>query len=454
MRRAAPVLLLLTLAIAPAVFWRGGLIEREATVFVPHYLDPGRSLARKVFDPAVNDRNTYQSRELSHLFDALDASVLAVAWQGGVLLLVPFSAWASLVLTAVIWRRGAARVMPGLDPLTAALVLALYMSSFVCLSTMGVHYRSTKALLVPALLGVLFTLVDVVRRPRPPGSDARLPALCAACVTLGVLDRHGFLEVLAAAAVLGAYAWRRAELRPAWRALAAAAGLLVLHTLLVAPLLTRALNGYWPGLRFQASPPFAVLRHPQRLVEAAEVLAQQVGLLLGGVPCWAWLALLAAALAWAGRRGLRSRSVIALIALVAASQVATYALMIARHSALYRLPDHRLWYYPLPLVALLCFGILLAAEWLALRLPPKGGAVLAASLIALTIANAVQWTSHHRAMQPWLPGIEWQSTLLRRSLEQGTPAAGLDPDYRRFLRFLLTFRPARPEANVAPIGSE
>jgi hypothetical protein len=293
LRRAAPVILLLPLAIAPALFWRGGLIEREATVFVPHYLEPGRSLARKVFDPAVNDRKTYQSREVSHLFDAIDAGVLAALW------------------------------------------------------------------LVPALLAVLFILADVVRRPGPGASDPRLPLLCVACLALGLLDRHGFLLVIAAGGVLGACARRHPQLRLAGWALAAAVLLLAIHTVLVGPLLTRLLNGYWPDLRFQASPPFAVLKRPRYLLEAAEVLAQQVGLLMGGAPCWAWLTALGLALPWAG-------------------------LMIARHSALYRLPDHRLWYYPLPLVALLCFGVLLLVEWLSPRLPRRGRAALAAALAALS----------------------------------------------------------------------
>ena len=139
---------------------------------------------------------------------------------------------------------------------------------------------------------------------------------------------------------------------------------------------------------------------------------------------------------WASRRGLAVRRFLAVFALLAASQVAIYAVMIARHSALYRLPDHRLWYYPLPFVALLCFGVLLLVEWLSPRLPRRGRAALAAALAALSLSNAVQWGRNRRGMEPWLPGIERQSRLLRQSLDQGKAADGLDGDYARFLRYL------------------
>jgi hypothetical protein len=52
-------------------------------------------------------------------------------------------------------------------------------------------------------------------------------------------------------------------------------------------------------------------------------------------------------------------------------------------------------------------------------------------------------------MEPWLPGIERQSRLLRQSLDQGRTADGLDGDYARFLRYLQERR-GPDEQSISP----
>ena len=74
----------------PVYFWDGGIIEAETTHFARQYLD-GRPLLQKVFDPHANDIGTYQARELSYLFDFLDARVLSETLARAPRFLMPFS---------------------------------------------------------------------------------------------------------------------------------------------------------------------------------------------------------------------------------------------------------------------------------------------------------------------------------------------------------------------------
>ena len=57
----------------PAAFWKGGVLDGEAIMFVINYADD-RTPLQKVFNPQLNDFNTFQARELSFLFDYLDAA--------------------------------------------------------------------------------------------------------------------------------------------------------------------------------------------------------------------------------------------------------------------------------------------------------------------------------------------------------------------------------------------
>src|SRR5688572_31147981 len=56
----------------PAVFWNGGVLEGESIHFILNYTDE-RTVPQKIFNPLVNDFNMYQARELSYVFDYLNA---------------------------------------------------------------------------------------------------------------------------------------------------------------------------------------------------------------------------------------------------------------------------------------------------------------------------------------------------------------------------------------------
>jgi hypothetical protein len=427
------VIALAALGLAPWAFWRGGIVEREATTFIPSYLD-GRGLLRKVFDPRTNDFGLYQARELSHLADLVDAHALdAVHRATGWAPFVPLSAAVSSLALILVTIHMTARAFPRLSPATARLALLLFMSQFVYLSTSGVYYRSTKALVCPLLFALLFRLAAEAR-----GTLARPAAFSwpvfGLTLALGLADRPGFFFGLGIGLMgLAAHA-RGVRLTAALRALAAALALVILYDVLLGRAAARWLNGYWPDLSFQRLSPRTLWREPERVLQGVELLAGSARLLLGSLPVWACgLLVLGLALwAWRGRFPLRATPAL-LTGLSAAGLVVIYAGSIARHWPIYTHADHRLWYYPLPFQAVMVFGLLLGLEAVEARGVGAERRGLQVMLVGLALANVLHWPAHREALRrgPWFPGVEAQTGWLRGSLAGGKEHPSLDADYAK-----------------------
>ena len=148
------------------------MLEEETIVFLDHYLDQ-RTVVQKVFDPHGNDFETYQARELSYLFDFLDAQWLRALFRAGMVLFIPPSALLASILTWAVFARGSARAFPALPAMTRSLVLLVLLTNYVFLTTMGLFYRATKPLLVPVLLGALFFLWTRLRASAEPAAPTR-----------------------------------------------------------------------------------------------------------------------------------------------------------------------------------------------------------------------------------------------------------------------------------------
>src|SRR5262249_26132857 len=184
-----------TAVLMPFWYWERGLIEFEATTFVQQYLDD-RGMLQKVFDPRRNDLNTYQARELSYFVDYLDARWLEALLRGGHDIFVPLSAIGASVLTVVVFLAGVRRY--GMRPLTAALLLLMYLTNYVHVVTMGMLYRSAKPMLSPVVMGTAFYLAALVQnssRETLAGSPridrASVVVFVLFCI-MSLLDRQGF----------------------------------------------------------------------------------------------------------------------------------------------------------------------------------------------------------------------------------------------------------------------
>jgi hypothetical protein len=442
------------LLLAPALFWRGGVLEEETIVFVGHYLDE-RPVLEKVFDPHGNDFDTYQARELSYVFDFLDAQWLKALFRSGIVLFIPPSAILAAVLTWVVFARGSARAFPGLPAPTRSLVLLVLVTNYVFLTTMGLFYRATKPMLTPFLLGLLFFLWTRLGRDSKPKAAARdFGVVFGLGVLTSAFDRQGFFYVAVLAVALGVvWAFRRQGAALLLGALGAAAASAA-YNYALGPLVIHAVNGYWPRFNYQRMPVRKLL-DPTFYAKAIELLPEYTATLCGGFPTGLFgLLAVAAAMAWLRlRRKTRAgdappagatRLAVLLLALFLASQIFMFAAMIMRYPMVYDWADHRLWYFPWPFQAILAFGLLavLADVWP--RTGPRGHRFLDLALLLLVVANVAQWPRHREISlhSAWFPKIHAQTERLVASLHDGKADPGLYGAYREFLHFIWDRSPA------------
>lgn len=420
------------LAVAPAVFWQGGVIEEETLGFLRNYWGERPALAR-IFDLRSGD--DYQGRELSYAIDFLDAQWMRGLLSRGVLFFIAPSALlaALAVLPIGLWL--VPRALPGLGRATRWLVLLAFTSNFAVASTTGLLYRATKPLVAPILLALLLLVLAEHRRPRlrPP---AAFGVVLAAGLVASLLDRQGLFYVgLLTLGLAAAWVVSRRGLALVLGGIAAV-GLWLLYNYVLGPWIIHSLNGYWVTMRFQRLRPRWLL-HFGAWHESARLLGDWTRVLLGGLPRWAVGALgTATAAAWAWRerrRPLKVGLTAAVVLLAGATQLAMVAVMVERHPPVAWI-DHRFWYYPLPFQALLVFLSLWGLERLSVS---RGGALPAAvptSLGLLVLANVLLWPQCRQTMQagPWFGNVARRSALLVRSWRLGRAEILLDGDYRRF----------------------
>ncbi len=449
---------------APLLVWDGGLVETETTYFIQRYLD-GRSVVRKVFDPHGNDLQTYQARELSYSIDCLDAHVFRLLLTKGIVVLIPFSNAVAPFLTVAAFSWGTLRVAPHLGSTTMGLMLLVYVTNFVHLVTAGVFYRSAKPLLAPTLLAALFYVYDVVSERRTTLPDrprfftrSFFAVVGFGCV-LSLLDRQGFFyTVVLLAALLFVAVFRRNCLDLLSGAFLATC-LMVLYNVAIGPWIIHQVNGYWPSFHYQRLSTATLLAEPSRFMrQAIELLSQSARVLLGSFPIWVYAvgAGVCLAVTALGSPSVSSQSrtwlMVAkrymwpalLIAVVVASQVVMFALMILRHQPVYDWPDHRLWYYPLPYQAVLLFGMTLLVGRV-LRRDKQRVVVVNFVLAIVVIGNVSSWREHRDVLlrSPWFPTVDHQSVLLKKSLRDRTPAPDLNKAYGGFYEYCVRRMPAR-----------
>ena len=122
-------LLPISLIVHAITFWGHGIIDGEATKLVLNYLQKRPFLA-KIFDPQNNDWGTFQARELSHVFDLIDARFFAWLLDRHLLVFVPLSGALGLIALSAIYFWGARKVL-GLSSVSACMLLSLFLSCIV-----------------------------------------------------------------------------------------------------------------------------------------------------------------------------------------------------------------------------------------------------------------------------------------------------------------------------------
>ena len=439
---------------APALFWGGHAVFDETLSFILRRYWTERSVLQRVFDPRGWD--FYEARELSYAIDLLDSQWQRLLLSRDVVFFVPVSSILASLALIVVGLRLAPRALPHLDRATRWLLLLVFLSNFVFVSTMGWLYRATKPLVAVLLLGLLLLVVAEHRRPRL-GPRAGFAAVLGAALAMCLLDRQGLFYVLVLALCL-ALAWNRTR-RGLGLALGAvtAIALWTAYNYVLGPWIIHALNGYWPEFRFQRLRPGRLLQWPPWL-SAVELLGDWTSVLLGGLPplvLAAAAALAGAAWAWRARRrrGWLAAS-LAGVAVALAGQVAMVAIMVERHEPVTWV-DHRLWYYPLPYQALVVFLLSWALDRRAARGEGSLPRWLPMALGAIVLVNVAQWPEKRLVMQT-VPDFAEElrgSLLLAHALQSGRADPSLAGDHRRFY-FECLDRFPRIAAHAAPQVSE
>jgi hypothetical protein len=139
--------------------------------------------------------------------------------------------------------------------------------------------------------------------------------------------------------------------------------------------------------------------------------------------------------------------------LVAVSQWALFALMMARHPPVFDFADHRVWYYPLALQALLMAGALVLINRLLAGARSSRVMVVNTALALTVVLNVLSWDDFFSMQMKsrWFPVLYEQNVALKASLAEGRARWYLAGPYAAFYRFcsdpdpsaLLRVRPQR-----------
>lgn len=457
---ACGVLTMLCLVL-PAAFWKGGVLEGEAISFIIGHTGE-QTLLQKVFNTQLNDFDTFQARELSFFFDYLDANFyLFLLRHFDIGFFVPLSAIVSSILIILIYRIGVRRTLPGVDRVTAELSLLPFLTGFVFISTMGVFYRSGKPLLAPVLLALMFHILRTAQLRAGNSSLETRWALVTrrSLVTFGLLliaallDRQGFFYGLIAFSVLLVHFLFTRKLKDLLIASGAAAVVALLYNFVLGPAIVWAVNSYRVDFFYQRIPAEELARLPLHSLEAIRLLIANVAAMLGGyhVVGYLVLCLIAGWLAWKGIRlyqermpgtfGERYASATSLgityALMLFALQIVMFALMIARHRFIYDWVDHWYWYYTLPFLMTVLFGLALLLNALLPSLGTIQRRVLRVALVLIAISNLLHLPANRKLMltSQWFSQEYPLSEMLKASIRNHYRHPDLDEEYTRFFLF-------------------
>jgi hypothetical protein len=389
------------------LFWGHGIIDSEAMEFVLNYLLK-RPFLVQIFDPAINDWGAYQARELSYVFDFIDARVFAVLLDHGMLVFVPLSGVLGLFILSAIYVVGARKVFC-LSGTMTSMLLALFVSCIVVQASTPILYRSSKIILSVALLTFLFCtswLLKVDKRRITWGKGTTF-------VFLGVLmslsDRQGFYYLISTTGILLAL-WSIAKFQTPLVARThlyiismniGAIAVVVCYNRILAPQVIHALNGYWPNFSYQ-NLPWSKLLDPTLLPKAWSLFQQQISFFFGNIPFVALVvvAVIAPILIGWQRPNVIKRHMPAITAsfISIAAILGLLAVMVARHPPVYSVRDHSYWYYTLTIPVIILFGLSVWLSFLSADMRAKSEPFLYLVIAILIASNLLGYTQQRQVM--------------------------------------------------------
>lgn len=375
---AIACLLPIALIIHAVTFWGRGIIDSEAMEFVLNYLQH-RPFFAQIFDPQINDWGAYQARELSYVFDFIDARVFAALLDRQVLIFFPLSGVLGLIAVSAAYFGGARKVFR-LNVVTTCLLLSLFLSCIVVQASTPILYRSSKIILSVAMLGFFFYLFALFKIEKRQVTPLKGVVLFSVGLAMALCDRQGFYYLISATGIV-AMLWliakrrnvstERAYLRVIVANTAAIVAT-IFYNRIFTPWLVHSLNGYWPNFTYQ-NLPWSKLLDPALLPKSLHIFCDQISFFFGNIPFFVLgpIVVIGAAGCWWRRRSLinlDNLTIVAVSMLTILAVIGLLAAMIARHPAVYNVRDHEFWYYTLSVHVVILFGI---SAWLSFFSPEQ-----------------------------------------------------------------------------------
>ena len=165
-------------------------------------------------------------------------------------------------------------------------------------------------------------------------------------------------------------------------------------------------------------------------------------LVLAVVTCWLiWKAIGLSKARMSGkfreRYGSGGRLVIIYGLMVLALQIVMFALMLARHRFIYDWVDHWYWYYSLPFLMTVLFGLALLLNALLPTLGPIQRRVLRVALVLIAISNLLHLPTNRKLMltSQWFSQEYPLSEMLKASIRHQWRHPDMDEEYTKFFLF-------------------
>jgi hypothetical protein len=442
------VILLFGMVLIPTIFWHGGILEIEATTFMPQYLD-NRTILQKVFDPNSNDWNTFQARELSFFFDYIDANFYYFLLRAtNVALYIPFSSFLASFLIIAVWYIGTKKTLPKLPTYISTLILVLLLTSFVFVSTMGLYYRSGKPMLAPIGLALMFYILWVGQKTftKPAKISSLLLTKDSAVVFLlsllmGLLDRQGFFYTLVACIVLSIHYFFKRRLQDLLIGSLLAAIFLQLYNSYIGPNIVHIINGYWPDPSYQKISYIELLSQPSLFVKATNLLIDNTIAIFGSFNILFYISVIVVCAFVFYKKGiiqegklktLPYRLGVGYALIIFSLQVLMFALMISKHHYVYDWVDHRFWYYPLSYVTTVIFGLAILVNNILPLINSSSRKLLCMLLIFMSLSNLLNLQHYKDLMLSsyWFLPVYEQAEMLKKSFQTNVVNPELNKEYR------------------------